>query len=860
MERAAQGDFLAVPSSITNRHSTDSLATLDVEREKSPSPIIFVSEEASVDHLDAYDNDNIDVEVSQGQRLIQTAALIKILGRYSNQCEDIITEGLASEMVYPQEILTNILHAVSKIKEISIEIENGCKTTLEHIKKKKLEIGDIQRNDDLSLLLDPADRPKDLTDLQKEKLIELGPYQPKLKTYPDNPDVPGRKQCRFVYGWFKDYPHLEYSIKSDKVSCFVCCLFPTGPGREKASNAWIDGLRCWERTKSVGKDKKGRLALHFSSEAHKAALADLVHFADSVKHIDVLLNKELSAAKIQEEEDNFRNQEIIKIILDITRTLSRQQIAFRGSKDDSDGNFIQIAKLVARHNAQLSFWLSEERMKPYSIKYLSSASQNEFIDILAEDVRDRVVNEVKEARMHSVMADTSPDTANTDRLVVAVRYVNTDNEPRERVIEMKETRDKDGKGQAKDILTSLISNGLSRDELAFQSYDYTASMSGIFKGAQKCLQDEVGRNVPYIPCQGHRSNTFIEHCSKTQLFSSMYDILQELYVFFSKSCKRDIVLRKHLETVENALKLRNLSKTRWCYRSESIEAVWRSFEAIQNALQAVSSLGRVEANVRNKALALHTNMCKFDFVFALMFMRLVMKKTKLLTLEMQKEELNILDALTLVEETVKILESMRECTYDIDNEVCACIQFCKNTLKTDPEDEYARIHRPRKMPRRYDENQDTEASLSINVYYRKAVREVLDSLIHEYTENVKECLERILPLAKLLQPPFAKPSIEDMSAVAQLVPPSLSIDIACLEMEYDIFVNRVNSQKVPYESVHQVCQYAFANKRIFPMMYRLFKLLFTAPVSVAKNERTFSKMKIVKGFLRSTMGDERSDR
>ena len=75
-----------------------------------------------------------------------------------------------------------------------------------------------------------------------------------------------------------------------------------------------------------------------------------------------------------------------------------------------------------------------------------------------------------------------------------------------------------------------------------------------------------------------------------------------------------------------------------------------------------------------------------------------------------------------------------------------------------------------------------------------------------------------------------------MSAVAQLVPPSLSIDIACLEMEYDIFVNSVNSQKVPYESVHQVCQYAFANKRIFPMMYRLFKLFFTAPVSVAKDE------------------------
>jgi hypothetical protein len=40
---------------------------------------------------------------------------------------------------------------------------------------------------------------------------------------------------------------------------------------------------------------------------------------------------------------------------------------------------------------------------------------------MAEDVKGRIVNEIESAGMYSVMADTSPDTANTDRLVVAVR-------------------------------------------------------------------------------------------------------------------------------------------------------------------------------------------------------------------------------------------------------------------------------------------------------------------------------------------------------------------------------------------------------------------------------------------------------
>ena len=42
-------------------------------------------------------------------------------------------------------------------------------------------------------------------------------------------------------------------------------------------------------------------------------------------------------------------------------------------------------------------------------------------------------------------------------------------------------------------------------------------------------------------------------------------------------------------------------------------------------------------------------------------------------------------------------------------------------------------------------------------------------------------------------------------------------------------------------------------------MYKACKLLFSAPVSAAKDERAFSKMKVVKNFLTSTMSDERLD-
>ena len=55
---------------------------------------------------------------------------------------------------------------------------------------------------------------------------------------------------------------------------------------------------------------------------------------------------------IEEEAELQRNCEAINTLLDITQTLARQGISFRGSSSEKDGNgnFRQITSLVARHS------------------------------------------------------------------------------------------------------------------------------------------------------------------------------------------------------------------------------------------------------------------------------------------------------------------------------------------------------------------------------------------------------------------------------------------------------------------------------------------------------------------------------
>lgn len=152
------------------------------------------------------------------------------------------------------------------------------------------------------------------------------------------------------------------------------------------------------------------------------------------------------------------------------------------------------------------------------------------------------------------------------------------------------------------------------------------------------------------------------------------------------------------------------------------------------------------------------------------------------------------------------------------------------------------------MTRRQDDIPTSAATIAFHTYYRKVMIEVLDSLITEYGDSVKKCLEKIKPLAEVLRLPLQKAEMQQIKEISELFPPSVSSKAECLLAEFEILYQRVNKLKDPCKNVHDVWQHAYAKKDIFPNLYKACKLLFTAPVSVAKNEKTFSKMKWLRTF------------
>ena len=95
-----------------------------------------------------------------------------------------------------------------------------------------------------------------------------------------------------------------------------------------------------------------------------------------------------------------------------------------------------------------------------------------------------------------------------------------------------------------------------------------------------------------------------------------------------------------------------------------------------------------------------------------MFMKNIAYKTISLVVQLQSVELNILDATGLVHGTLSILQKLRDDDKMIDDQIEASVIFARN-IEIDTEADFNRHHRPRKAPRRVDEQAETATMFSL---------------------------------------------------------------------------------------------------------------------------------------------------
>jgi len=103
--------------------------------------------------------------------------------------------------------------------------------------------------------------------------------------------------------------------------------------------------------------------------------------------------------------------------------LARLNSSLRGLwLSKNQGNFLELIKLYAKHNALLSSHIAtiESAQKKNRLTYLSNNNQNTMLLVMSDIVRSQILKNVKKAGIFSSMIDTT-DVSNTEQFSLVLR-------------------------------------------------------------------------------------------------------------------------------------------------------------------------------------------------------------------------------------------------------------------------------------------------------------------------------------------------------------------------------------------------------------------------------------------------------
>nr|CAI5851170.1 unnamed protein product [Callosobruchus analis] len=325
---------------------------------------------------------------------------------------------------------------------------------------------------------------------------------------------------------------LLFSRTKNSIFC-ACCKTYQKVSDTAPSALCSTGFINWKKVSE-------RLAEHEATQIHKECMIKWKTRLQQMKSCQGI-DQDLERV-VNSEKEKWR--EILQIVMDAVLYLSTNCLAFRGSNETpsdlitqyprpSQGNFLNLTSLLAKHNSTLKFQL--ENLKKGQVSYLSKTIQNEIIEIMAKTVRNGILNDIKEAKYYTIMFDCTPDVSHTEQMSQVIRYVKRNGdvcEIKESFIDFIEVVGKTGQDICQQILEKLAVDDLDIGQCHGQSDDNGSNMASIHKGVQARIA-EKNELAEFLPCLADSLNLVGVHsASLCQEAINLFGLIQKVYCFF----------------------------------------------------------------------------------------------------------------------------------------------------------------------------------------------------------------------------------------------------------------------------------------------------------------------------------------
>ena len=552
-------------------------------------------------------------------------------------------------------------------------------------------------------------------------------------------------------------------------------------------------------------------------------------------------------------EEKSENRDCLKKILSSIRFLARQGLSFRGDGDESDGNYIQILKFRGEDDSRMIEWLKRKNEK-----YTCADAQNEMIQIMALSILRDVAKNIRNSVFYSIMADETTDISNREQFVLVLRHVDEKLVAHEEYIGLYKVASIDSDSLTKTIEDCLLRMNLSLNNCRGQCYDGASNMSGCKNGVSKQISDKEPKAI-YTHCYGHALNLAVGDTMKqSKIMRDALDTTYEMSKLVKFSPKRDSLLEKlKQELAPDTPGFRTLCPTRWTVRADSLQSVLDNYEVLQDLWEESYSEVR-DTDIRARIKGVDAQMKTFDYLFGVMLGQSILRHTDNLSKGLQHETLAASEGQSMAQLTLDTLARLRN-----DESFNKFYQDVKYKAETVDVNEPS-LPRKRKMPKRFQSGDaahffpQTESDMFRHKYFEaldlvtNCVKTRFDQPGFKVFRNVEELL------VKGVQTDFGN-YCDEFSFVTEFYKTDIKKDALKVQLEtMRTYFERQERDDIRLNDIVDYLRILEAPMRaIYSEVVTLVRILLVIPATNATSERTFSALRRIKTYLRSTMTQAR---
>ena len=332
-----------------------------------------------------------------------------------------------------------------------------------------------------------------------------------------------------------------------------------------------------------------------------------------------------------------------------------------------------------------------------------------------------------------------------------------------------------------------------------------------------------------------------------------FGVLEEIYVFFTSSTHRYEVLTQLSNSVP-----KRINTTRWSCRADATKALSKGYMEFIEALNQIADDTDELADVRSKARGLSERMCQLEMGIYTVFWNDILERVNATSKILQDSQLDLNSAVAGVKSLITFVASKRD----------SFSEYEKEGIEKSGTTEYVQ-RRQRRRNVRLDPLHEPRHPSSPQMELTQSEKFRIDNFLPVIDQFIA-ALEQRLGAYELISSRFGflrKLDVlsqeEIMAAASNLVEVYKDDLDKCLGNEFVQFTDFVDAFKDEQgeDVAREIFMYKLLlNKRVqgsFPNVEIALRMYLVLMVSNCSAERSFSKMKLIKNRLRTSMCNDR---